>query len=137
MKNFNFKMVCFVLGGVLAMIVTLLFYVFFVVAMARFMGLFGFHYENIFSLLFFFLGIEFCSFPFELLANQFTTTQEKLGNMSKNTGFFMLSGLCVLINVTFFSFFSILISGITASSLAVMVASLALLPFSLMRTKMD
>lgn len=137
MKNFNFKMVCYILGGLLAMIVTLLFYVFFMVGMASIMEVFGFSYDNIFSLLCFFLGIEFCSFPFELWANKFTSSQEKLGYMTKRTGFLMLSGICVLINVTFLTLFSVLLTGIKASSLAVMVASLCLLPFSLMRTKMD
>lgn len=137
MKNFNFKIVCFVLGGLLAMMVTLLFYLLFIVVMAHIMSYFGFSYDSIFSLLFFFIGIEFCSFPFELCANTFTKTQEKSGNMSKKISFLMLSAICVLINVTFLSVFSVLLSGITASSLAVMVASLCLLPFSLMRAKMD
>lgn len=137
MKNFKFDTLCYILGGILAMVLTLLFYVFFISIMGFIMGIFGFNYENMFSLLAFFLGIEFCSFPFELLAHKFTTAQEKLGNMTKRTGLFMLSAFCVLINVSFLWVFSVLLSGITASSLAVMVASFCLLPFSLMRTMVE
>lgn len=137
MKYFKFETLYLIFSAVIAILLTILFYVAFVVGMAHIMVFFGFEYESIFSLLAYFLAIEFWSFPFEWVACKFTSSQEKVGNMSKITEMFMLSAFCVLINMTFLGLFSVVLSGIWASSLAVTVASLCLLPCSLLRTLME